>query len=124
MSSMISNSIRRVMSVMDLPLPLLICLVQYILVSVVIAQDHPLPYPPPFETVVINPLPHTYILEHQLPLNFTWQNVNGYSYLTRLRNQHIPQYCKFVWLVVHIVTATTIYQLFLAQEHMIFFCFT
>lgn len=81
----------------DLPLPLLIFLVQYVLVSVVIAQDHPLPYPPPFETIVINPLPHTYILEHQLPLNFTLQNVNGYSYLTRLRNQHIPQYCKCVW---------------------------
>ncbi|KAL7541152.1 hypothetical protein ACHAXR_010674 [Thalassiosira sp. AJA248-18] len=62
----------------------------------VIAQDHPLPYPPPFEHVV-HPLPHTYLAADSLPQNFTWQNVNGHSYLTRVRNQHIPQYCGSCW---------------------------
>lgn len=40
---------------------------------------------------IIHPLPHTYISENDLPQSFTWQNVNGNSYLTRMKNQHIPQ---------------------------------
>lgn len=42
-------------------------------------------------------LPHTYIKEGELPREFTWQNVNGNSYLTRMRNQHIPNYCGSCW---------------------------
>ena len=64
--------------------------------SVTDAQDHPLPYPPPSQHI-IHPLPHTYLTSEELPLNFTWQNVNGHSYLTRMKNQHIPQYCGSGW---------------------------
>ena len=56
------------------------------------AQDLAIPYPPPFSHI-IHTLPHHYIAEDDLPQVFTWQNVNGNSYLTRMRNQHIPQYC-------------------------------
>ena len=64
---------------------------------VVLAQDSPVPYPPPYENL-IHPLPHTYIELDDLPRSFTWQNVSGHSYLTRVRNQHIPQYCELVSL--------------------------
>ena len=56
------------------------------------AQDLAIPYPPP-SSHIIHTLPHHYIAEDDLPQVFTWQNVNGNSYLTRMRNQHIPQYC-------------------------------
>ena len=38
------------------------------------------------------PLPHTYIAEQDLPKDFHWGNVNGKSFLTRNRNQHLPQW--------------------------------
>ena len=60
------------------------------------AQDLAIPYPPP-SSHIIHPLPHHYITEDELPQTFTWQNVNGNSYLTRMRNQHIPQYCGSCW---------------------------
>lgn len=44
-----------------------------------------------------SPLPYTYIKEEDLPDNFSWDNVNGKSYLTRSLNQHIPQYCGSCW---------------------------
>mmetsp|Transcript_40735 Transcript_40735/g.85580 ORF Transcript_40735/g.85580 Transcript_40735/m.85580 type:complete len:412 (+) Transcript_40735:131-1366(+) len=68
----------------------------FALPAIIEAQDHPIPYPPPFDHIV-NPLPHTYLAQSSLPKNFTWQNVNGNSYLTRVRNQHIPQYCGSCW---------------------------
>ena len=44
-----------------------------------------------------SPLPHTYIKDDDLPDNFSWDNVNGRSFLTRSLNQHIPQYCGSCW---------------------------
>lgn len=44
-----------------------------------------------------HPLPHTYLDPSSIPNNFTWQNVNGRSYLTPVRNQHVPQYCECVF---------------------------
>lgn len=43
------------------------------------------------------PLPHTYLKAEDLPDNFSWQNVKGKSYLTKMLNQHIPQYCGSCW---------------------------
>jgi cathepsin X len=49
------------------------------------------------------PLPISYILADDLPDSFRWDNVaedqdgKGRSYLTRLLNQHIPQYCGSCW---------------------------
>jgi cathepsin X len=44
-----------------------------------------------------SPLPYTYLSPDDLPASFTWQNVNGKSYLTRTLNQHVPQYCGSCW---------------------------
>ena len=40
---------------------------------------------------------HKHIQDDDLPSEFTWGNVNGTSYLTMSRNQHIPQYCGSCW---------------------------
>lgn len=40
-----------------------------------------------------NPLPFTYVDPRQLPKRFSWHNVQGRSFLSAMRNQHIPQYC-------------------------------
>jgi hypothetical protein len=40
------------------------------------------------------PLPYTYMNEKhgvELPIEFTWGNVNNVNYLTKSLNQHIPQ---------------------------------
>merc|ERR1712238_349987 len=42
-----------------------------------------------------SPLPHTYV--DYLPDEFTWQDVDGSSFLTHSLNQHIPQYCGSCW---------------------------
>eukprot|EP00804_Cyclotella_cryptica_P005779 CCRYP_000103-RB/>CCRYP_000103-RB protein AED:0.07 eAED:0.07 QI:255/1/1/1/0.75/0.6/5/1318/401 len=66
------------------------------LLSPVTAQHYPNPYPPP-ASHILHPLPHTYLSPSDLPQSFTWQNVNGHNYLTRMRNQHVPQYCGACW---------------------------
>lgn len=42
-------------------------------------------------------MPHTYLKGEDIPSSFTWANVDGVSYLTASRNQHIPQYCGSCW---------------------------
>jgi len=44
-----------------------------------------------------SPLPIDYLDPSDLPDDFTWGNVDGVSYLTRVLNQHIPQYCGSCW---------------------------
>ncbi|KAL7521494.1 hypothetical protein ACHAWX_006169 [Stephanocyclus meneghinianus] len=71
-------------------------LLLFLLLSPIAAQHYPNPYPPP-SSHILHPLPHTYLSPSDLPQSFTWQNVNGHNYLTRMRNQHIPQYCGACW---------------------------
>lgn len=46
---------------------------------------------------VVSPLPHSYLVEEDIPENFSWDNVDGKSYLTKQLNQHIPHYCGSCW---------------------------
>lgn len=43
------------------------------------------------------PLPITYINPIDLPPAFSWNNHQNRSFLTRMLNQHIPQYCGSCW---------------------------
>jgi cathepsin X len=55
---------------------------------------------PPGHTVeqrVTSALPHTYLDSATLPASFSWDNVNGTSYLTKSLNQHVPQWCGSCW---------------------------
>lgn len=42
-----------------------------------------------------SPLPYTYT--NDLPVEFSWSNVSNVNYLTKMLNQHIPQYCGSCW---------------------------
>jgi len=39
----------------------------------------------------------TSLVGSELPSSFTWANVSGVSFLTPMRNQHIPTYCGSCW---------------------------
>lgn len=43
------------------------------------------------------PLPISYVDPASLPESFSWSNVSGVSWLTRMLNQHTPQYCGSCW---------------------------
>mmetsp|Transcript_13958 Transcript_13958/g.16933 ORF Transcript_13958/g.16933 Transcript_13958/m.16933 type:complete len:346 (+) Transcript_13958:158-1195(+) len=51
----------------------------------------------PWTPYVKNPLPHHYLKSQNLPEAWDWRNVNGKSYVTKMLNQHIPQYCGSCW---------------------------
>ena len=40
-----------------------------------------------------SPLPSTYVSTDDIPQAFSWGNLHSKNHLTRLLNQHIPQYC-------------------------------
>jgi len=42
-------------------------------------------------------LPHDTMNLLELPTNFDWRNVGGKSFVSIVRNQHIPQYCGACW---------------------------
>ena len=40
---------------------------------------------------VVSARPHEYIDATKLPKRFTWSDVDGVNYLTKMLNQHVPQ---------------------------------
>ena len=46
---------------------------------------------------VVSARPHEYIDATKLPKRFTWSDVDGVNYLTKMLNQHVPQYCGSCW---------------------------
>jgi cathepsin X len=49
------------------------------------------------EGVVSSSLDHLNVPMDDLPESFSWKNVDGVSYVTKMLNQHIPVYCGSCW---------------------------
>jgi len=49
------------------------------------------------KTHVVSKMPHEYLKTEDLPTSYDIRNINGVSYATIDRNQHIPQYCGSCW---------------------------
>jgi hypothetical protein len=43
--------------------------------------------------VITSSIAHQTRFKDDLPDSFTWKDVDGINYVTRMRNQHIPTYC-------------------------------
>merc|ERR1711998_772749 len=51
----------------------------------------------PRKNKVLSALPHETMNLLELPDSFDWRNINGKSFVSVPRNQHIPQYCGACW---------------------------